>query len=235
MIIRCPSCSTRREVPNLDAAGPATVMDCANCGHHWIEGAAQPSAAEVRPEVGLSPAGPAKEPDMLRLLQAAKGARQEFQKQRRARYMHLGAWGGLAVLAVAPFATAVAFPDRVVAAIPISVVVYDWLGQDVNIYGLDIRQVDLRHLIVDGRKVIAVKGQVANASATMRKIPWLRFALRGKDNAEVYHWILNTEARPLKPGESTSFVTRLASPPEAASKLEIRFARADEIGSNDGP
>ena len=41
-----------------------------------------------------------------------------------------------------------------------------------------------------------------------------------------------TGARPLNAGEITNFVTRVASPPEAAKKLEIRFARADEIGSN---
>jgi hypothetical protein len=105
----------------------------------------------------------------------------------------------------------------------------------VNIYGLEIRQVDLQHLIVDGRRVIAVKGEVANVSSSVRKIPWLRFGLRSIDNAEVYHWTLDTEVRPLNPGESTSFVTRLASPPEAARNLEIRFARADEIGSNNPP
>ena len=81
-------------------------------------------------------------------------------------------------------------------------------------------------------KVIAVKGRLTNVDSRDRKIPWLRLGLRSNDNVEVYHWTLNTEVRPLRAGESTSFTTRLASPPPAASRLEIRFARASEIGSN---
>ena len=60
-------------------------------------------------------------------------------------------------------------------------------------------------------------------------------ALRDGANQEVYQWQLNTESKPLKPGEAKSFVTRIASPPQAAEAVEIRFARADEIGSNTMP
>jgi hypothetical protein len=61
--------------------------------------------------------------------------------------------------------------------------------------------VDLQHIIVDGRNVIAVKGELANTSSIVRKIPWLRFGLRSNDDTEVYHWTLDTEVRPLNPGE----------------------------------
>lgn len=166
------------------------------------------------------------------LLEAARGAQKEFRCSRRARRIKVGAWLGLLVLSLSPLAGAVAFPDQVVAAMPATIGAYRWAGRDVNIYGIEIRNVDLQHLIVDGKTVIAVKGDLTNVTSGIRKMPWLRFALRSKDNAEVYHWTLDTEVRPLKPGESTSFVTRLASPPETARNLEIRFAHADEIGSN---
>lgn len=169
------------------------------------------------------------------LIEAARGAQKEFRLRRRARRVQLAAWAGLAVLTLAPAIGVLAFPEQVVAAVPGSVGLYGWMGREVNIYGLEIRKVDLQHLIVDGRKVIAIKGELTNVSSTERKIPWLRFGLRSKDNAEVYHWTLDTEVRPLRPGESTSFVTRLASPPDAARNLEIRFARADEVGSDNGP
>ncbi|WP_290546076.1 hypothetical protein [Aestuariivirga sp.] len=169
------------------------------------------------------------------LIEAARGAQKEFRLRRRARRVQLAAWAGLAVLTLAPAIGVLAFPEQVVAAVPGSIGLYGWMGREVNIYGLEIRKVDLQHLIVDGRKVIAIKGELTNVSSTERKIPWLRFGLRSKDNAEVYHWTLDTEVRPLRPGESTSFVTRLASPPDAARNLEIRFARADEVGSDNGP
>jgi len=211
------------------------LVDCAVCGQEWVAGKDPSALADPRPGQPLAAEPATPDPAAIALIEAARLAQREFQGQRRVRRNRTAAWMVLVALALSPLAAAAVFPDQVVASIPASIHFYDWMGQEVNIYGLEIRQVDLQHLIVDGRRVIAVKGEIANASSSVRKIPWLRFGLRSKDNAEVYHWTLDTEARPLKPGESTSFVTRLASPPEAARNLEIRFARADEIGSNEAP
>ena len=193
-------------------------------------------AATVQRSGQVATIGPALgQPAAHQIMRLAHEAQTMFQVHRRTHRLRLAAWTSLAVLALAPLGGAAAFPEQVVAVFPASIRVYGLVGHDVNIYGIEIRQVDVQNLIVDGRKVIAVKGELANVSAQVRKIPWLRFGLRSGDHTEVYHWTLDTEVRPLKPGESTSFVTRLASPPEAAENMEIRFARADEIGSNTSP
>lgn len=233
MIVHCPGCSARLEIPAPSPGLGATMVDCPVCGHEWIEANAQPvvnapSSTMPEPETGLAGS------DTGHLIAAARAARGEFLAARSRRRTRLVSWFGLVLLTVSPFAGALLMPERVVAAIPAAIKVYSWMGRDVNIYGLEIRHVDIQRLMLDGKMVIAVKGELANVSSSTRKIPWLRFALRTKDNAEVYHWTLDTEVRPLKPGESTGFVTRLASPPAASSDLEIRFARADEIGSNAG-
>ena len=67
------------------------------------------------------------------------------------------------------------------------------------------------------------------------RIPWLRFGLKAQTGVEVYQWTLDTASRPLRPGEMTNFVTRVAAPPESAKIVEIRFAHANEIGSNAAP
>jgi hypothetical protein len=77
--------------------------------------------------------------------------------------------------------------------------------------------------------VLAIKGEIVNVAGSERKIPWLLFQLAADDGAEVYRWTLDSGTRPLKSGEATSFVTRVASPPEQASNILIRFAHADEI------
>lgn len=234
MIVRCPSCSARCDVPSLSEDGAGTLVDCAICGHEWVVGNALPPVLDPQSTSNtMDP--PLGAPATHALIEAARGAQRQFDGLRRARRIRAAAWTALAALALSPFVGAAAYPEQVVTAAPASIRFYDWIGRDVNIYGLEIRQVDLQHLIVDGRRVIAVKGEIVNVSSSARKIPWLRFGLRSKDNAEVYHWTLDTEVRPLNPGESSSFVTRLASPPEAARNLEIRFARADEIGSNNPP
>jgi hypothetical protein len=52
---------------------------------------------------------------------------------------------------------------------------------------------------------------------------------------EVYHWTTAAGTRPLRAGEVSNFIARIASPPQAGERLEIRFARIDEIGSNTVP
>jgi hypothetical protein len=116
----------------------------------------------------------------------------------------------------------------------VTVRAYDAMGYSVNIYGLEVRRVEQQYVIVDGVRVLTIKGEVSNVSNSTQKIPWLRFGLKDGQQSEVYNWTLDTEARPLRAGESTNFVTRVASPPEIAKNLQIR-AHRDEIGSNPSP
>ena len=89
--------------------------------------------------------------------------------------------------------------------------------------------------VVEGTRVISIKGEIVNVSDEDRKVPSLRFVLKDKEAADVYAWTLDSGIRPLRPGEMTTFTTRVASPPETAENVQIRFAHADEIGVNPGP
>jgi hypothetical protein len=100
---------------------------------------------------------------------------------------------------------------------------------------LELRRIEQQHVTKGGATVLTIKGEIINTDSGTRKIPWLRFGLQDGSSAEVYSWTLDTGSRPLRPGESTSFVTRVAAPPLLAKNLQIRFAHADEIGSNAGP
>ncbi len=137
----------------------------------------------------------------------------------------------LSLLALSPIAIAVAMPEKIVSTAPASITLYHLFGQEINIYGLEIQKVELQQVQTGGQKIITVKGEVVNVSSNDRKIPWLRFGLKTSAEKEVYVWKLDTESRPLRPGEAKSFFTRIASPPETANSVEIRFARSDEISS----
>lgn len=233
MIIRCPSCTTHLDLPVQRREGDQGFVKCPSCGHGWLEANAIDIAAEPARTVTL-PIEHLNTPDaeIQHLVLVSRQAQEAFQLRRRRRRVTAVAWLSLALLSVSPAAIAMAFPEKVVAALPATIGLYDWLGREVNIYGLEIKGVELQHLLLEGQRVIAIKGALVNVSGNNRKIPWLRFGLKSGDRTEVYHWQLDTESRPLKPGEATNFVTRIASPPETAKTVEIRFARADEIGSN---
>lgn len=236
MITFCPSCSTPLELTSLRLEHDAGMVRCPACGHGWLEG----KAIELPPEA-VRPASPVPEapcipePDVRQLMAASLEAQEAFLRRRKHRRTAAVAWLGLSLVAVSPAAIAMSFPETVVSLMPASIGLYDWMGRDVNIYGLKIKAVDIQHLLIDGKKVIAIKGELVNVSDRDRKIPWLRFGLKSADRAEVYQWQLDTDSRPLRPGEAKGFITRVAAPPESARTLEIRFARADEIGSNTVP
>jgi len=233
MIIRCPSCNTRFDLPSTRLDADGTMIKCSVCGHGWLEGRAveiQADAIQTLPVIGESRFEP--ESEIRRLVDATRSAQEQFEARRRRRRLTASGWLALALAVASPPALALALPEWTVKIAPASIALYDWIGRDVNIYGLEIRSVDMQHLETNGTRVLSIKGDIVNTSHDVRKIPWLRFGLKNQESAEVYTWQLNTNARPLNPGESTTFVTRIASPPERAGQVEIRFAHLSEINSN---
>jgi hypothetical protein len=237
MIVNCPSCSTRYNLPSL--ASTAVLLTCRSCGHRWREvetiDAIDVTDVASRRLPAVIDHDDAPELEASRLGQLARNAQEEHQIRQFKRRRRLQQWAVFGSFVLAPFAAAAALPETVVAAAPISIKAYEALGYDINIYGLEVRGLEREHIVMDGQRILAVKGLIANIDGDMRKIPWLRFALTGPAGEELYTWTLDTSAKPLlRPGETTSFVTRISAPPEAAQNLQIRFARADEIGVKTG-
>ena len=241
MIISCPSCATRYDWRSIKPPPDGMTLTCRGCGHSWIEARPMDVIDVIAHETPRALPAPlidhGYEPDreISRLMEAAREAREAHAERRRRRLKTAQAWAVFGAVALSPFAAAAALPEQVVKIAPATIGVYARLGVDVNIYGLEIRRVEQQHVTVDGTRVLTIKGEIANVSGSQRKIPWLRFGLMAPDGkADLYHWTLDTGARPLRPGEVTGFITRVASPPETAGRLQIRFAHADEIGSNTG-
>lgn len=235
MIVSCPSCATRYDLPNSHFAAEGTMIKCAGCGHSWLEARAieAPSySARNLPAVVEHDVAP--DDEIRRLVEASREAQDSFAAKRKERRKRLAAWAAFAVVAVSPLAMAMTFPEQVVRIAPASVSAFNAVGRDINIYGLDVRRVEMQHILQNGTRVLTIKGEIANITGGERKIPSLRFGLRDGSGKEVYQWTLDSGARPLRAGESTSFVTRVASPPETAKDVQIRFAHADELGLNQG-
>jgi zinc-ribbon domain len=240
MIVTCPSCATRHDFPNALRAPGDVRITCRSCGNRWIEIDAD---ATIDIESFRRTANPHRhvepdyepEEDVQKLVAAARDARASFAEHRQARSRKSRAWAAYGLFLALPFVGAGLFPETVVAAAPIAAKAYERLGLNVNIYGLEIRRVEQQHALIKGLRVLSVKGEIVNTTNDLQKIPWLHFALQDGSSKEIYTWTLDTAARPLRPGESTSFVTRVKAPPDASENLQIRFAKAHEIGSNATP
>jgi predicted Zn finger-like uncharacterized protein len=236
MIVACPSCATRYDYPASRFSGTGTMVRCANCGHSWIESRAVevidvpalsvPATIEINPDADR---------EIKRLVDASRTAQEAFEAQRKVRQRRRRGWAAFAAALAAPVVFAVMFPEQVVRAAPAAARFYERAGIEVNIYGLEIRHIEQKNMILDGGRVLAIKGDIVNVSGSDRKVPSLRFILRDDKAEELYAWTVDSSIRPLRPGEMTSFTTRVASPPEGAEAVQFRFARRDEIGSNAGP
>ncbi len=249
MIITCPSCATSHNLPDDDFPADGSIIKCTSCDHSWLEARALEVIDSVdvadlihddievnhnsfthTPNLPAIPHGPDTEYEAVRIAKAVKKAEQRrltaLAKQRAKRR----GWMALAACIAAPFAFAGAFPEIVVRALPGSIVVYDKVGINVNIPGFTIVNVTHQYLMAGDTRVLAIRGDIINVSGREQTAPSLRFALRDKNRREVYNWTLNSVARrPLKPGLSTSFLTRVAEPPKLADDFQIRFALKDEI------
>jgi predicted Zn finger-like uncharacterized protein len=242
MIVACPACATRYDFPASRFSGNGTMVRCAECGHNWIE--SRPAeiidlsprslpvpASDRVPAVIERPQTDA-DREVRRLTEASRMAQEAFRTGRRHRRKRLLGWAGFAAAALSPILAAVLAPEMTVRFFPASIRLFDELGIPVNIYGLEVRHIEQQHVIVDGTRVISIAGEIVNVSDRDRKVPSIRFILQNNARNDVYAWTLDSGIRPLRPGEMTTFTTRVASPPAVAENVQIRFAHADEIGVN---
>jgi len=209
------------------------MVRCAACGHSWIESrdveVIDVAARSLPITIDVNPGA---DREIKRLVDASRAAQEAFEAGRRERRRRRRGWAVFAAGIAAPIVLAALFPETVVRAAPAAAQFYEGAGVAVNIYGLEIRGVEEKHMIVDGTRVLAIKGNIINISGSDRKVPSLRFILRDGEAKDVYAWTVDSGVRPLRPGEMTNFTTRVASPPEGAEAVQIRFARIGEIGSN---
>ncbi len=257
MIISCPSCATRYDLAPQQIADDGSVIRCASCGHSWLEASAI-EVIDISPKPRLALDGPSPSLDdqlpvlvedleddsdpvdvdyeTRRIAAAAARAQKESAERRRNRRAKTAGWCALAGAISASLTALYLFPAHVVRHAPGAALAYQKLGIPVSLAEFEIRNVDQQHLLSDGTRVFALRGEVANVSGKPLKVPALRFIIKDERRREVYAWTLaGVAGKALEPSQVTTFVTRIAEPPETADEVEIRFAQANEIGSNAQP
>jgi hypothetical protein len=169
--------------------------------------------------------------EALRLAQAARTAEQRYLSERRRRAHALRSWLALAAAVGASVMILLLMPHHVARAFPPALRLYSAAGLDINPRGLEFRNVGQQHLRTDNVRVLAVQGEIVNVSGRELPIPPIRFTLRDSRKRPIYEWSLKPATRPIKDGEVSSFLTRVASPPETAEAIEIRFAATKDSGT----
>jgi hypothetical protein len=225
-------------VPQSHLGLDGTIIHCAVCGYSWIESRAMKVIDDLPVCETLPVPVERKREDLIgerevkRLAQAARAAEAKLEAARARRRREIRGFALLAFCVVVPLLLGMLLPKEVARALPPTRKLYSLAGVHINVSGLEFRNVGQLHRMVDGVRVLAIQGEIVNVDGRTRQIPSLSFTLKDEHLKTVYEWRLESATRPIKPGEVSTFVTRVASPPETAQQIEIRFARDLETGSN---
>ncbi len=156
----------------------------------------------------------------------AQGSRKKSSKSSGAASLKRRKWISITAIAASVALLAgggVYYRQAVSSYLPALAGVYSAMGLPVNLLGVDFAGVRLQQKYENGFPVLSVQGEVVNISGKMRRVPDVRLGLRGPGGQEIYHWSINIGRTELGPNERVKFVTRLASPPEEANKIIIKF------------
>ncbi|QDG75300.1 zinc-ribbon domain-containing protein [Labrenzia sp. PHM005] len=133
--------------------------------------------------------------------------------------------GGVALFgsAVALTALLVLMRDTLVKQSPDLASLYQMVGMEVNLRGLEFRNLRTFMEVEDGKRVLVVEGSIRNLQEETNSVPAVRLSIRSADLQEVYAWTVEPRTQKLNGLDETRFRTILADPPTGASDIQVRF------------
>ena len=219
MILTCPSCSSRYLADPASLQPSGRMVRCANCGHSWFQ---KPADDMPRSVAGSA----ASANDGLMSLDTA------MDGHRHSRFpvavSTLALWVLLIGALIGFGAIAYQYRVEIVRGWPQTASLYDLFGVEVNVAGLEFRDVTNNLETQDGLSVLAVRGTVVNLTDQALPIPRVRISLRDAEGLELYYWTVVLDQTRIEAGATTEFITRLSSPPLGAQDIEVRFAEGAE-------
>jgi hypothetical protein len=112
---------------------------------------------------------------------------------------------------------------QVVRLAPQTASFYASIGLAVNLRGLELEDIKTSRETHEGIPVLSVEGEIVSVADKPVPVPRLRFAVRNVRGNEIYTWTAMPSRVIAAPGETVTFRSRLASPPDDAHDIVVRF------------
>ena len=201
MFVRCSACTTRYRIDPAALGYAGRKLRCTRCGHVWLE---------------LPAAAGSHEPDPL----AAPAARQS------------GGWSGGVGWFAAGFIVAAVLAglalarNMIVDTWPGTVRYYDAVGLTITVPhadGLRIAGIESERVQQGESTVLLVRGTIENTIGHSRTVPALQAVLADEAGTELHRWRVAAVSSVLEDGQSTTFESWLAGPPEGAARVSVDF------------
>ena len=209
MIIRCFACSTRFRIDPAALGDSGRRVRCSSCGHVWLE--LPQRSVSPRAEPNAPPPAPSPPPSPERG----------------------GVWFGwlVAGFVVAVVLTGLALGrNTIVAAWPDTVGAYDSAGLPIRVPhadGLRIAAIESERVQGGNGAVLLVRGVIENTIENSRTVPVLQAVLVDEAGTELHRWRVAAVSTVLDAGQTTTFESWLAAPPEGAAQVTVGFVAED--------
>lgn len=116
-----------------------------------------------------------------------------------------------------------------VRAMPQTAGFFETIGLGVNLRGLVFVNTAIAHESVGGARVMVIEGTVKSVSTKPVELPRLHFGVHDEKGQEIFSWTAALDKPYLRAGEEAPYATRLASPPEQARSVLVRFLTKSDI------
>ena len=202
MFVRCSACTTRYRIDPSALGYAGRKLRCTRCGHVWLE---LPAAADPQEPESLAPSvSPA-------------------PSHRRSGGV---GWLAAGLIVAAVLAGLALGRNMIVDTWPGTVQHYDAVGLTIRVPhadGLRIAGIESERVQQGESTVLLVRGTVENSIGHSRTVPALQAVLADEAGAELHRWRVAAVSSVLENGQSTTFESWLASPPEGAARVSVDF------------
>ena len=113
--------------------------------------------------------------------------------------------------------------DNIVKQAPDLASLFEAIGLEVNLRGLEFRDLRTFREIEDGKLALVVEGSIRNINPETTPGPAVHLSIRGSDLQEIYAWTVEPRIKMLKGLDETRFRTILSDPPVDAADIQVRF------------
>lgn len=243
MKIECPSCQASYEVADSAIGEKGRNLRCAACGHYWFQKPADapetnkeaPRASKIKVTKETRDKPEKKSGGLGNLFKKQEKNKalphQEMRKKAhdKIKFSHIGAiavgWiGAIAILGVI-LGLMIGNRVSIVKKWPKSASFYAMLGVPVNLYGLEIKNIEVRSGIDEQGPRLMVLGVVKNVTNSAKALPYLRITLLD-GHKQVATWLVDPNATFIDKGQVVNFQSIRRNPPSGNIKAIVAFADA---------
>lgn len=122
------------------------------------------------------------------------------------------------------------FRNEIVRIYPDLGGLYDLVGINVNIYGLELTELETLRSLKDGADVMLITARIRSIVSRNVRVPPILVSILDETEQPIYQWTARAPVEMMSPGDVVSFETQLASAPLNATRVQIEFSGSGGSG-----